>query len=185
MEVRDRSAQAHAGGQSRVYSPTHGSSAYAYAPAAPKQQPVPRPEQRPEPRRQPRPEPKPRLAAGTRLALLLSVMMLSAVLLMVVLRYNNIAAQYAMVNVLQETITETEQEIRTLNVMLESAVSIQEVQEEAQRWGMSYPEADQYVRTGDALPVSRTQADPEPPPGDTEPAHMDDPEPTEPTEPLE
>lgn len=70
----------------------------------------------------------------------------------VVSRYSRIAGEYLVVNDLKTKIEETQLRVRTLNVELECAVSIQNVQDAAARLGMTYPQADQYVRVGDALP---------------------------------
>lgn len=135
----------------RVYSPTRGSSAYAYAQAAaaPQPQPQQQPQQHPQPK--PRPQQRPQLSLGCRWALLVTVMMLAAASLVVVSRFASIAVQYSEVNQLKSDIENAQLRIGALNVALECAVSIQDIQDAAKRFGMTYPTASQYVRTGDTM----------------------------------
>ncbi|MDL2234541.1 hypothetical protein LJC07_00100 [Christensenellaceae bacterium OttesenSCG-928-L17] len=148
----------------RVYSPTHGTSAYAYEPAtAPNYAPAPGREPEREPRRQPLPQPQkkrklqPALSRASKAALLLSIVLISCALLFAVMGYYNISKQYIAVNELQQSIDVAERNIRALNIELECAVSINDIQEAAQRLGMTYPAASQYVRAGDAIPSTAIQ----------------------------
>ncbi len=160
----------------RVYSPTHGSAAYAYAQTAEVLSPAERPQVQARPKTQPRSRQqaamrvKPRVSAGTRWAAVASMLALSGALLLVVFRYYNISRQYAVINTLNEDINNTELRIRELNVGLECAVNIQTAQEAASRLGMTYPTSKQYVRAGDALMIDgaqpETQSAPELPPAD-------------------
>ena len=156
----------------RVYSPTRGSSAYAYETAAapqyaPQPQPTPRKQPAQDPQRRPLPQPKrrrkaqPTLSPGSRAALLFSVIVLSGALLFAVMRYYTIVKQHIVVNELQQSIETSGRNIRALNIELECAVSINDVQEAAERMGMTYPDASQYVRAGDALPNAALLFEPE------------------------
>ena len=153
MEVAGKRQTKAAYSASRVYSPTRGANAYAYAPAA---APVEQPHApAPQPQKAPRPKPKqrPALSMGCRAAMLLGIAAVAAACLFVVSRYSRIAGEYLVVNDLKTKIEETQLRVRTLNVELECAVSLQNVQDAAARLGMTYPKADQYVRVGDALPA--------------------------------
>lgn len=150
MEVASkRHAQTAYSATTRVYSPTRGSSAYAYAQVAAAPQPQQQPQQRPQPK--PRPQQRPLLSLGCRWALLVTVMTLAAASLVVVSRFASIAVQYSEVNQLKSDIEDAQLRIGALNVALECAVSIQDIQDAAQRFGMTYPTASQYMRTGDTL----------------------------------
>ena len=70
---------------------------------------------------------------------------------MVVSRFASIAVQYSAVNQLKSDIENAQLRIGALNVALECAVSIQDIQDAAKRFGMTYPTASQYVRTGDTM----------------------------------
>lgn len=175
MEVRN-ARQATYATVTRVYSPTHGSSAYAYAQPAVAPQPneeVRTPDrQAPKPAQMPRQKAKPHLNAGCRMAMMFTIFVLGSVALLAVFRYHTIAEEYAKVHALQKSIEETQLRIRTLNVSLECAVDIQTLQDAAARMGMTYPSASQYVRAGDAVPVlERPQTDDDVPidPAVTEP----------------
>lgn len=148
MEVASKQhAQTAYSAATRVYSPTRGSSAYAYAQAA--AAPQPQPQQRPQPK--PRPQQRPQLSLGCRWTLLVTVIMLAAASLVVVSRFASIAEQYNQINQLKSDIQGAQLRIGALNVALECAVSIQDIQDAAQRFGMTYPTASQYVRAGDTL----------------------------------
>ncbi len=133
----------------RMYSPTKGSSAYAYAQEAVAPEPKQAPQKAPRPKALPKVRSE--LSLGCRWALLCSVLLLAAASLAVVFRYSDIASQYAVVNQLKSDIESAELRVRELNVKLECAVSIQDAQDAAARFGMTYPTASQYVRAGDAL----------------------------------
>lgn len=151
MEVAGKRQTQAAYSASRVYSPTRGANAYAYAPAvAPVEQPY---APAPQPKKAPRPKQRPVLSIGCRAAMLFGIATVAAACLFVVSRYSRIAGEYLAVNDLKTKIEETQLRVRTLNVELECAVSIQNVQDAAARLNMTYPKADQYVRVGDALPA--------------------------------
>lgn len=162
MEVANK-RQAHSAYSSatRMYSPTKGSSAYAYAQEAAAPQPKRQPQAAPQPKA--RPKARPELSMGCKWALLCSLLLLAAASLAVVFRYADIASQYAVVNQLKSDIESAELRVKELNVKLECAVGIQDAQDAAVRFGMTYPTASQYVRAGDALvlsdPVSQTEPD--------------------------
>lgn len=154
----------------RVYSPTRGSSAFAYAQTAkaqaeaipqPQRQPVSQPRGKPAPQQKPHPKvtqsPRQRtrtqLSAGTRVSIVFCILVLSVALLFTIFRYHTISQQWAMVNNLSASIETAQLRIAELNVLvsLECAVDIQQAREAAARFGITYPEARQYVRAGDAL----------------------------------
>ncbi len=93
----------------------------------------------------------PQLSLGCRWTLLVTVIMLAAASLVVVSRFASIAEQYNQINQLKSDIQGAQLRIGALNVALECAVSIQDIQDAAQRFGMTYPTASQYVRAGDTL----------------------------------
>ncbi|HWR23426.1 MAG TPA: hypothetical protein VN366_08110 [Feifaniaceae bacterium] len=137
---------------SRVYSPTRGANAYAYAPAEVAAQPAGQPKAAPKPQRRQKPKARPALSAGCKAAMLLGIFTVAAASLFVVFRYARIAGDYLEVNQMKSDMEAAQLRINALNVELECAVSIQNVQDAAARLGMTYPTADQFVRAGDALP---------------------------------
>lgn len=162
MEVANkRQSQSAYSSATRTYSPTKGSSAYAYAQEAAAPQPKRQPPQ-PTPQPKPRSKARPELSAGCKWALLCSVLLLAAASLAVVFRYADIASQYAVVNQLRSDIESAELRVRELNVKLECAVSIQDAQDAAARFGMTYPTASQYVRAGDTLALNDPDSSDEP-----------------------
>lgn len=140
-----------------------GALAYAYqhaAEAQPAKAPLPKEQPRPVEQQKRRRAVKARLSTGCRVSLFAGMLVLSAALLLLLYRYNFITEQYAAVNRLNTSISEAQRRVRALNVTLECAVSIQDAQDAAQSWGMTYPNADQYVRAGDRLPAQTIQDDP-------------------------
>lgn len=148
----------------RVYSPTRGSSAFAYAQTAqaeampqPQRQPrgKPAPQQKPTPKvtQSPRQRTHTQLSAGTRVSIVFCILILSVASLFTIFRYHTISQQWAVVNNLSASIETAQLRIAELNVLvsLECAVDIQKAREAAARFGITYPEARQYVRAGDAL----------------------------------
>lgn len=178
MEERARRQQSTYAAITRVYSPTRGSSAYAYAPAeaeewqqeeAPSRQTQQRPRQ--QDGVQQRPQPREELSSGTKVAMVLAIMVFAAALLAVIGRYNSISREYLEVNALNRSIEEAQLRISQLNVELQCAVNIQEAQEAANRMGLTYPDAGQLVRAGDPLVLPQQapdlpEQDPEPLPGE-------------------
>ncbi len=155
MEVAgNRHTQTAYTASTRVYSPTRGANAYAYAPAAAPVRPVEQPVVSPKLQQRPRKQPRPALSTGCRIAMLFAIATVAAAALFVVFRYNRIAGEYLEVNQLKTDIEAAELRVRALNVELECAVSIQNVQDAAARLGMTYPTAEQYVCAGDALPIT-------------------------------
>lgn len=165
MEVNKRQAHtAYGASSTRVYSPTYGTSAYAYAErAAAVPQPV-QPERRPEQQQrvQEKRRQKPQLSAGTKAALVFGILLMTCAGLFTIFRYHSIARQYAEVNALHADIENIELRIRELNVALECAVNIEDAKQAAQQSGMTYPAASQYVRVGDTLPAAAGQRQPDP-----------------------
>ena len=161
MEVgkRNRSAQVRAA-STRVYAPKLGATAYAYAQPAPAPAPE-RPKQAPNhtPRPAVKTGPKAKktpLTLGFKVASVLCVLLMGVSALTVIAGYENIASEYALVNTLKGDIKDAELRLAELNVDLECAVCIEQAKEAAVRLGMTYPTASQYVRAGEALPVTQT-----------------------------
>lgn len=134
----------------RVYS--HGATAVAAEPAF-------RPEPRPEPqaaplerqKQQPRAQTRPAVSPMQRVLAVLVICAVAAALLFVLVRYERIADEYAVVNEIKEQIEEKNITLAALNVELQLAVSLDDAKETAQRMGMGYPTADQIHRLGDPL----------------------------------
>ncbi|MDD3921294.1 MAG: hypothetical protein PHO41_09015 [Eubacteriales bacterium] len=141
---------------SRVYAPTRGTAAYAYALPAyePEVQPVPEPRQEPERRAKPAasPQRKQHLSIGGKIMIVFSLGLMTVTLLLVIARYADISAQHLEINQIKENIKTTELRLAELNVALQCTVSIKDAQAAAARLGMTYPESSQYVRVGDPLP---------------------------------
>ena len=152
MEVANKRHTAYSSA-TRMYSPTKGSSAYAYAQeaVAPQPQPQPKPQQKPVEKHATRQKARQEMSLGCRWALLCSILLLAGASVAVVFRYADIATQYAQVNQLKSDIESAKLRVRELNVALECSVSIQDAQDAAKRFHMTYPTASQYVRAGDAL----------------------------------
>ena len=74
-----------------------------------------------------------------------AVLAAAAAILLVMLRYADIAAQYAMVNEYKTTIQENSRTLAELEVRLNSAVSLEEAREAALAAGLGYPAASQIV----------------------------------------
>ncbi len=142
---------------SRVYSPTRGANAYAYAPAAAPAQPVEQQKTAPKPQQRQKTKARPALSTGCKAAMLFAITVVAAASLFVVFRYARIAGSYLEVNQIKSDMEAAQLRINALNVELECAVSIQNVQDAAARLGMTYPTADQFVRAGDALPGAGAQ----------------------------
>ena len=135
----------------RVYS--HGATAVAAQPAY---RPQPREEQ-PEvvpaakPRQQQRVQAQPAISPLQRVLATIAICAVAAALLFVLVRYERIADEYAVVNQLKDDIEEAELSLAALNVELQLAVSLDNAKEVAQRMGMDYPTAAQIHRVGDPL----------------------------------
>ncbi len=74
-----------------------------------------------------------------------AVLAAAAAILLVMLRYADIAAQYATVNEYKSTIQENSRTLAELEVRLNSAVSLEEAREAALAAGLGYPAASQIV----------------------------------------
>ena len=139
----------------RVYS--HGATAVAAQPAY---RPQPREEQQPEvapvqrPKQQQKVQAQPATSPLQRVLATILICALAASLLFVLLRYERIADEYAVVNELKSDIEEANLSLAALNVELQLAVSLDNAKEVAQRMGMDYPTADQIHRVGAPLTAS-------------------------------
>lgn len=74
-----------------------------------------------------------------------AVLAAAAAILLVMVRYADIAAQYAVVNQHKITIEENSRTLAELEVRLNSAVSLEEAREAALAAGLGYPAASQIV----------------------------------------
>lgn len=74
-----------------------------------------------------------------------AILAAAAATLLVMLRYADIAVQYAMVNDYKTTIEENDRTLAELEVRLNSAVSLEEAREAALAAGLGYPAASQIV----------------------------------------
>lgn len=74
-----------------------------------------------------------------------AILAAAAAILLVMLRYADIAVQYAMVNEYKTTIEENGRTLAELEVRLNSAVSLEEAREAALAAGLGYPAASQIV----------------------------------------
>ena len=74
-----------------------------------------------------------------------AILAAAAAILMVMVRYADIAVQYAVVNEHKTTIEENNRTLAELEVRLNSAVSLEEAREAALAAGLGYPAASQIV----------------------------------------
>ena len=91
-----------------------------------------------------------------RIGLIISGFLLSAMVLLTLAGYERISRAYADINALNSEIDLTELRNNELDVQIECAVTIQDAQKIAEAYGMQYPEKNQYVKIGDALPFSNS-----------------------------
>ena len=80
-----------------------------------------------------------------KLTMVITVGVAMAAILLTLIRYSNINHQYAAVNTLRNAIDTTKLEINGLNVQLNSAVSLQEAREAAEKAGLGYPKSEQII----------------------------------------
>lgn len=130
----------------RVYS--HGSTAAAaepaYRPQPRREQPAAAPQETP--RQSRKPQATPALSPAQRALAALVICAVAAALLFVLVRYERITDEYAVVNSLKDDIEEANLSLAALNVELQLAVSLEDAKEVAERMGMDYPTADQIRR---------------------------------------
>ncbi len=86
-----------------------------------------------------------REAALRRFFMIVTVAVAAASMLLVLIRYYKINTAYAEVNQLKSAIEATKLEIKSLNVELNSAVSLEEARDAATEAGLGYPKADQII----------------------------------------
>ncbi len=92
--------------------------------------------------------------AAFRIGIMFSGFLFAGMVLFTLSGYERISRAYADINTINNSIDETELRIKALDVQIECAVTIQDAQKTAETYGMSYPKQSQYVRVGDAIPVS-------------------------------
>ncbi|MEG1547557.1 MAG: hypothetical protein RR232_02270 [Clostridia bacterium] len=88
---------------------------------------------------------KPKRNIGKKLMTVLTIGVVAGTLMMLMIRYAQIAESYCAVNVLKNDIELREENIAALNVKLNSAIDIDAAREAAVKAGMGYPTADQIV----------------------------------------
>ena len=129
---------------------------------------------------------RPEMTSLGRIGLIISGFLLAGMVLFTLSGYERISRAYADINALNSEIDLTDLRINELEVQIECAVTIQDAQEIAEAYGMRYPDKNQYVRIGDALPFDNTlPSSSVSPASDTTPTPETTPDPaTEPTETL-
>ncbi len=110
--------------------------------------------------------PKDEIKPASRFGMILCGFLFAGMVLFVLAGYERITRAYADINIINDDIEQTNLRIVELDVQIECAVTIQQAQEAAKRFGMRYPEQSQYVKVGDQIPVSSYTVDT--PPADTE-----------------
>jgi hypothetical protein len=101
---------------------------------------------------------KPEMNPLARIGLILCGFIFAGMVLFTLAGYERITRAYADINALNDEIEETELRINELDVQIECAVTIQDAQAVAEQYGMQYPEQNQYVKIGDTLPFSGSDA---------------------------
>ena len=127
---------------------------------------------------------RPEMTSLGRIGLIISGFLFAGMVLFTLSGYERISRAYADINALNSEIDLTDLRINELEVQIECAVTIQDAQEIAEAYGMRYPDKNQYVRVGDALPFDNSLPSPSASSADeTTPTPETTPDPsTEPTE---
>ena len=127
---------------------------------------------------------RPEMTSLGRIGIIISGFLFAGMVLFTLSGYERISRAYADINALNSEIDLTELRINELEVQIECAVTIQDAQKVAEAYGMRYPDKDQYVRVGDALPFDNSLPSPSASSADeTTPTPETTPDPsTEPTE---
>ena len=99
---------------------------------------------------------KPQSASLGRVGLIISGFIFAGMVLFTLSGYERISRAYADINALNNENDLTDLRINELQVQIECAVTIQDAQKAAESYGMRYPEKNQYVRIGDALPFDNS-----------------------------
>lgn len=135
----------------RVYS--HGATAAAaqpaYRPEPRREEPQAAPEERQ--KQQQRVQAQPAISPLQRVLAVFAICAVAAVLLFVLVRYERIADEYAVINELKDDIEEANLSLAALNVELQLATSLEDAKTVAERVGMDYPTADQIHKVGEPL----------------------------------
>ena len=93
------------------------------------------------------------MSTGSRIGIMFSSFLFAGMLLFTLTGYERISRAYADVNTINREIESTQLRIKALDVQIECAVTIQDAQETAERYGMRYPTQSQYVKIGSSIPV--------------------------------
>jgi len=99
---------------------------------------------------------KPQATTFGRVGLIISGFLFAGMVLFTLSGYERISRAYADINALNNEIELTDLRINELDVQIECAVTIQDAQKAAESYGMRYPEKNQYIRIGDALPFDNS-----------------------------
>ncbi len=108
----------------------------------------------PEEGRLPRERTEREIRFGSRVAIIVCSFIFAGMVLFTLTGYERITRAYADVNTINEEIEETRLSIAALDVAIECAVTIQDAQAAAERFGMQYPDKTQYVPSGSMVPVT-------------------------------
>lgn len=92
----------------------------------------------------------------SRVGMILCGFLFAGMVLFMLTGYERITRAYADINTLNDEIEQTNLRITELDVQIECAVTIQDAQEAAERFGMRYPDPSQYVKSGSYIPVTGT-----------------------------
>ncbi len=104
---------------------------------------------------------KSEMTALGRVGIIISGFLFAGMVLFTLSGYERISRAYADINALNTEIESTNLRINELEVQIECAVTIQDAQKVAEAYGMQYPDQNQYVRIGDALPFDNTVSTPD------------------------
>jgi len=122
-------------------------------------------------------EPAP-VTVASRIGIIFCGFLLAGMILFTLTGYERITRAYADINTINRAIEATQLRIKALDVQIECAVTIQDAQETAERYGMHYPVQSQYQRIGGPIHISGSAPSDN---GQDDMALPDDPEPvTEP-----
>lgn len=164
---------------SRVYSHSRAATAEALPQAEPMEAPLPQEEPIPAQRRR-QPQVKTRVHRGVsprqrrkqrlapKVASVVGIFVIAAILIGVIVRYSAIALAYSNVNDLKNKIAESQRNIAALDVQLNNALNLGNARSAAEAAGLSYPTAGQIVsvhetigsyQKNDSIPEDTADAD--------------------------
>lgn len=95
-----------------------------------------------------------KMNTASRVAILGCAFLLAGMVLFILTGYERITRAYSDINTLNSQIETAQLHINELDVAIECAVTIQDAQNAAKRYGMQYPEQSQYVKSGSDIPLT-------------------------------